>query len=607
MNYRLSLASILALSFGSLITVSILLVLGFAIVSAARSTIDLLRDQADLSIGIITTEIEDHLKSARDQVSFVARALETGSLDVSEYDQMGKLLFGAMAADPAIGALAFLYPEGKAVIADRVADSARSYRVDYVDDAVVKQALDHGRVSDEPIWGAPSYHPDFDRTILSWQSPVRKDGEFRGVLVAAISVRTLSEYLKRAVEHLGGNVFVLYGEERVLAHRLMAAGYPGLSLRDPLPRLDDFGDHILGRIWDRESMRPGMFEPRPPLQGHVTDIDGVEHVFIYRRLETYTGTPWYAGVHFPRDVVAGEFNRLQNSIIAGLIALVLSVALALLMGWRLARPVARLSSAARLVGEMQLEDIRDLPRSRVRELDEQSSAFNAMTGALKWFQAYVPRSLVRQLVREGDLAALASGRRNVTVMFTDIAGYSTVSEGKGAAEIAALLNHHFAIVTREIEAEGGTVDKFIGDSVMAFWGAPEKQKNRAVRACRAALAIRAGIAADNKARADRAELPICMRIGIHSGEATVGNIGTQDRINYTVIGDDVNVAQRLEQIGKQVTPDAEVAISISAATVADLDSSFDIEPVGEMEVKGRTAPVPVYRLVGTVKALATQA
>ena len=243
----------------------------------------------------------------------------------------------------------------------------------------------------------------------------------------------------------------------------------------------------------------------------------------------------------------------------------------------------------------------------MRELDEQSSAFNAMTGALKWFQAYVPRSLVRQLVREGDLAALASGRRNVTVMFTDIAGYSTVSEGKGAAEIAALLNHHFAIVTREIEAEGGTVDKFIGDSVMAFWGAPEKQKNRAVRACRAGLAIRAGIAADNKARADRAELPICMRIGIHSGEATVGNIGTQDRINYTVIGDDVNVAQRLEQIGKQVTPDAEVAISISAATVADLDSSFDIEPVGEMEVKGRTAPVRVYRLVGTVQELATQA
>ena len=108
------------------------------------------------------------------------------------------------------------------------------------------------------------------------------------------------------------------------------------------------------------------------------------------------------------------------------------------------------------------------------------------------------------------------------------------------------------------------MDKFIGESVMAFWDAPEKQKNRAIRACCAALSIRAGIATDNKERANRAELPIRMRIGLHSGEATVGNIGKQDRINYTVIGDDVNVAQRLEQIGKQVTPGAEVAISISA-------------------------------------------
>ena len=139
-KYRLSLASILALSFGSLITVAILLVLGFGIFSGsgARNTVDLLRDQADLGIGIITSEIEDHLKSARDQVSFVTRALETGRFDVSDYDQMGKLLFGAMAADPAIGALAFLYPDGGAVIADRMADPARSYRVNYAADAAIK-------------------------------------------------------------------------------------------------------------------------------------------------------------------------------------------------------------------------------------------------------------------------------------------------------------------------------------------------------------------------------------------------------------------------------------------------------------------------------------
>ena len=258
----------------------------------------------------------------------------------------------------------------------------------------------------------------------------------------------------------------------------------------------------------------------------------------------------------------------------------------------------RLSAVARLIGELRLDDIRELPHSRVRELDEQSNTFNSMTGALRWFQAYVPRSLVHQLMREGDLASLASDRRNVTVMFSDIAGYSTISEGKSAAEVADLLNHHFGILTHAIEAEGGTVDKFIGDSVMAFWGAPEKQKDRAIRACRAALAIRAGIAADNRERKSRGEPPVHVRVGIHSGQATAGNIGTRDRVNYTVIGDDVNIAQRLEQLGKEVSPDAEVAITVSGAAVNDLDGLFEVEPVGEMEVRGREAAVAVYRLVG---------
>ena len=332
---------------------------------------------------------------------------------------------------------------------------------------------------------------------------------------------------------------------------------------------------------------------------HLVEVDGNTYLFLYRQLDAYTATPLFVGAYFDTDVMSDEINRLLNSIVVGLAALLLAVLLALFIGRRLARPVLRLSSVARLIGELRLEDIHDLPHSRVRELDEQSSAFNTMTGALRWFQAYVPRSLVHQLMREGDLASLASDRRNVTVMFSDIAGYSTISEGKSAAEVAALLNRHFGILTSAIEAEGGTVDKFIGDSVMAFWGAPEKQKNRAIRACRAALAIRDGIAADNCEREARGEPPVRLRLGIHSGQATAGNIGPPSRVNYTVIGDDVNIAQRLEQLGKQVSPDAEVAITVSASTVADLDGLFEVEPVGEMEVKGRAAPVAVYRLVGT--------
>ena len=596
---RLSLSWLLALSFGSLIAVSILVVLGFAVYGAARNTVDLLRDRADLGIGTLTRQVEGLLQSAGNQAGFVARALETGEADPGDPEQVTALLFGAMAADPAIGALAFMGADGRTLIAERTETLAKIRTPDFSKDRAAQAALRYGRANRKPVWVPPIYRPDYDSSVLTLQIPIYRNDRFEGMLAAVLGMRALSEFLEHLGDGSAPNTFVLYGKDRVLAHRLMAAGYPGLSLEKPLPELAGFGDPVLARMWDEYWMRRSGIPPRPPLQSHLVELAGAQYLFLYRQLDSYTATPLILGAYFDTDVISGEINRLLNSIIVGLAALALAVLLALFIGRRLSRPVRRLSSVARLIGELRLDDIRDLPHSRVRELDEQSNAFNSMTGALRWFQAYVPRSLVHQLMREGDLASLASDRRNVTVMFSDIAGYSTISEGKSAAEVAALLNRHFDILTSAIEAEGGTVDKFIGDSVMAFWGAPEKQKNRAIRACRAALAIREGIAADNRERRGRGEPPVRVRLGIHSGQATAGNIGPPSRVNYTVIGDDVNIAQRLEQLGKEVSPDAEVAITVSASTMADLDGLFEVEPVGEMEVKGRAAPVAVYRLVGT--------
>ena len=598
-RWRLSMSSILILSFGSLVAVALLLVLGFTIVGATRNTVDLLRERAELGIALISKEVDTHLQSASNQASFVAGMVESGRIDVRDRDRLKSLMIGAMAADPAIGAIAFVFPDGETEVVDRLADPVRHYRAQLGADPLVRRGLRYARDNDKPIWLPPAYRPDIERTILTLERPVRRDGKLLGVLASVISVGSLSERLNTAFGDLGTNIFVLYGKDRVLAHSLMAETYPGLSVENPLPAVAGFEDPVLAAMWKSGSTRPLRIALDPPLQGHVANIDGADHVFVYRKIESYTAVPIYAGARFRSDVVAGELDRLRDAIVVGIAAIAASIVLAVFIGRRLARPVMRLSAAARLIGQMNLDEIRDLPPSRVRELDQQSSAFNAMSGALRWFQAYVPRPLVRQLLAAGNLAGLESDRRNVTVMFTDIAGYSTVSEGKSANEIADLLNRHFSILTEEIEAEGGTVDKFIGDSVMAFWGAPEKQKNRASHACRAALAIRSRIAADNEARAAAGEPPVRVRIGIQSGEATAGNIGSRSRLNYTVIGDTVNIAQRLEQLGKQVSPDAEVAIVVGAATAADAGADFAFEPVGEMAVKGRTAPVEVYRLLGT--------
>ncbi len=128
-RWRLSMSSILILSFGSLISVSLLLVLGFTLVGATRNTVNLLRERAELGIALIAKEVDTHLQSASNQASFVASMVESGRIDVADRDRLATLMFGAMAADPAIGAVAFVFPDGEAEVVDRLADPARPYKV----------------------------------------------------------------------------------------------------------------------------------------------------------------------------------------------------------------------------------------------------------------------------------------------------------------------------------------------------------------------------------------------------------------------------------------------------------------------------------------------
>ncbi|MEE8544489.1 MAG: adenylate/guanylate cyclase domain-containing protein [Alphaproteobacteria bacterium] len=278
--------------------------------------------------------------------------------------------------------------------------------------------------------------------------------------------------------------------------------------------------------------------------------------------------------------------------------MLLSTLAAVLLAHHIARPITRLAGAASHIGRLEISEVSELPPSRFRELDEQATAFNTMLRALRWFETYVPRTLVRRLVQRGGAAQVDSVERELTVMFTDIAGFTSLSEGRPAEQVAAFLNEHFALIAAEVEAEGGTVDKFIGDSVMAFWGAPEAQADHALRACRAVRAIAAAQAAANQRRRARGEPPVGLRIGLHSGPVTVGNIGAPGRMNYTIVGDTVNVGQRLEQLGKEVLGSgAEVVALVSAATAAAVAGEIELAPAGSHRLPGRKESIEVFRLV----------
>ncbi len=588
----------LVANFGGLLFVAMSAVFGLVFLSAGANTIDLLRDRAEETVMQIAARLREHLDVPREQLRLTATALAQRRIPIGNSNDLERYLEGAISGVPQVRALSFVDPNMRVIAAEHTDGVTQIRRFDLAKDSVAMGILRRIGSGTAASWSAPIWRPQIQTTVLTIVQPVRRDNQALGAVVGVISVEELSAYVARIGRDIGATAFILYGRDRVLGHANLRQQIASLSEESPLPMLAEVGDPVLAAMWDERFRRSGLFRVKPPIENHTLVIAGETYPFFYTAMVAYSDKPLLVGAYVRASDYGVAINRLIWSFVAGAAGIVLAVVFAVLIGRRLARPVRRFSAAAAMIGELRVGEVLPLPRSRIRELDEQARAFNAMIGALRWFEAYVPKQLARHLLRKGDTRSIESANRNLTVLFTDIVGYSTFSQGQSAAEVAEFLNHHFGLVIRCIEDEGGVVDKFIGDCVMAYWGAPEKIKNRAERACRAALAIRETIGRDNAERRARRLAPLRMRIGIHSGEATVANIVSASRLNYTIIGDMVNVGQRIEQLGKELEPAPvdDVVILISEATRADLGDGFAPRRIGKFPLRGREGEMEIFAL-----------
>jgi adenylate cyclase len=171
---------------------------------------------------------------------------------------------------------------------------------------------------------------------------------------------------------------------------------------------------------------------------------------------------------------------------------------------------------------------------------------NLAQRAISSFAHFVPKEIVRRVIDNSISTDLGGVRQEITVLFSDVRGFTTISESADPDALMHQTSRYFTALTQAFLAEGGTVDKFIGDGVMVFWNAPSPQPDHVERACRAALAGKmAGERLNTRFEAEG--LPVfCTRFGIHVGEAVVGNLGSAGRMNYTALGRTVNLASRLE-------------------------------------------------------------
>src|SRR5262249_25257168 len=180
--------------------------------------------------------------------------------------------------------------------------------------------------------------------------------------------------------------------------------------------------------------------------------------------------PWTVGIYFQATQITEPILQLRLALALGLLILAAAVAAALLLGLGLARPIRRLALAAEAVTAFDFSGSRRLGASPLKELDAAGRGWDGMLAALRWFEIYVPKALVGRLIRQGGQQDLKAEEREVTVMFTDIVGFSRIALRHKPVPLSAFLNRHFGLIGHHVEAEQGTIDKYIGDSVMAFWG-----------------------------------------------------------------------------------------------------------------------------------------
>jgi adenylate cyclase len=302
-------------------------------------------------------------------------------------------------------------------------------------------------------------------------------------------------------------------------------------------------------------------------------------------------------VGFSKESIAAALSSARNRATLITVALVvIGVAGAVGLATMLSRPIFRLVQGTRAIaaGNFQIA----LPVTSGDELGTLTESFNQMARSLREkemikraFTRYVAREVVEEVLKDPEQLGLTGERREVTVLFCDIRGFTTMSERLTPEEVVGLLNEFYTLMIETTFKHDGTLDKFIGDAVMAVFGAPIAHPDHALRAVRTAVAMQSGIAELNERRAGQGKEPILIGIGVNLGEVVAGTVGTEDRMEYTVIGDSVNLAARLESNAKPGR------ILISQHTYDRVHEHVKALPLGSLRVKGKEEEVEVYELM----------
>ena len=561
----------------------------------------------DQIVSAVGDELQSVTSEARSSMSAVRTLLAEKVFDPRDARKREVVFRSQLLSQPTISWVAFGWPDGSFFAGHKLGDNViemleiapdrdlRINRYEFVgndlklkaswseqtDYSVIEQDWFRvARQTDDEYWSTLTAHPRGERLAAAFSAPVAIDGKPAGVVAIIIELTRVSSFLSQLTVGKSAGAFILERDGKVVAS----------PDPDASELVDLKTDHPLFPIAVDAIRNATAYEPGEgqPFNTMVTR-DGK----AYQAVITPISFPgWSLVTVVPESEFLGPVQMTIRNLMIGLAFLI--VFAGLLSAWLaqrlIAAPLIKVVNEIRHVERFDLDKVQRHP-SRLTEIENLSGAIGDMAQGLAAFRKYIPADLVRRLVSDGNGARLGGAVRPMSVMFIDLAGFTGMSERLGD-RIIPLLSRYFDSVSAQIQNHNGTIDKFIGDAVMAFWGAPSPNPDHAADCCRAALACQRAMG--EAGLVDDHGQSVKIRIGINSGDMLVGNIGSEVRLNYTVIGDAVNIASRLESTNKVYGS----TIIIGPETRRLAGDRIVVRELDRLAVYGRAGGLQIYELLG---------
>ena len=434
----------------------------------------------------------------------------------------------------------------------------------------------------------PSINPDTGYPVVSLGMPIISNGKFIGFVGSNLTLNNLSSFL---VENkISKRSITLIAKEN---GEIIAQPY---DIKNQQSKDQKKSTFLQG---NKNPLIRESFEKYE--QGAGNDFrfrasNGMELTVSFVDIPDKFDQNWKLVFIAPTEDFIGHLRRTKY-IIAITIAFLLLLLLLLIrvLSRGLAKNVEDVTQKLQKIQSLESSDFK-IRQSKVKEIFDLQSGLALAQAVLQSFTKYVPLGVIKDLLRSGQEIVPGLQRREMTIFFVDIEDFSTYAEKTVPEDLIEQMEEFFTMVCDIVRQENGTVDKFIGDNVMAFWGAPSLDSDHAFRACCAALRTLKGMENLNRSWETRGKSTMQIRIGLNSANVLVGNIGSVDRINYTVMGNGVNIAARLEAKNK----DFNTRICISDSVYLPLSNRIIARLISRITVKGRKERFPVYELLGIV-------